>query len=62
MIKNKCSHKIILSENVMFDSTFFKFLIAFVLIIAVSFLIMGIASGFNTKYSANTNTFNSVVR
>jgi len=46
----------------MFDSTFFKFLIAFVLIIAVSFLIMGIASGFNTKYSANTNTFNSVVR
>ena len=56
------SDNIKLSRNVMFDSTFFKFLIAFVLIIAVSFLIMGIASGFNTRYAANPNTFNAIVK
>jgi hypothetical protein len=44
----------------MFDSTFFKFAIAFVLIIIISFLIMGIAGGFNDKpgtfFKASTNT------
>jgi len=40
----------------MFDSTFFKFLIVFILIIAASFLIMGIVGGYNDKTSINFET------
>jgi len=35
----------------MFNSTFFKFLITFAVIICTSFLIMGIAGGFSLKMS-----------
>ncbi len=38
----------------MFDTTFFKFLVTFVIIIGLSFLVMGIASGVNEKNTANT--------
>lgn len=36
----------------MFDLTFFKFLLVFVVIIGTSFLIMGIASSFDSKTSS----------
>jgi hypothetical protein len=39
----------------MFDSTFFKFLIAFAIIIGTSFLIMGIAGGYDTKNNQNNS-------
>ena len=39
----------------MFDSTFFKFLIVFALIIGASFLIMGIAGGFDNKNGVGNN-------
>ena len=38
----------------MFNSTFFKSLLIFAIIIAVSFLIMGIAGGVNTTNQAST--------
>ena len=38
----------------MFDSTFFKFLITFAVIICTSFLIMGIAGGFNAKLNSGS--------
>jgi hypothetical protein len=44
----------------MFDSTFFKFLIAFALIVCTSFLIMGIAGGYDTKNSQK-NSAQSVI-
>ncbi len=40
----------------MFDSTFFKFLITFILIIGMSFLLMGIVSGLDQKNTAETFT------
>lgn len=40
----------------MFNSTFFKYLITFALIIGASFLIMGIAGGFDTKINADKTT------
>jgi hypothetical protein len=39
----------------MFDSTFFKFLIAFILIVGASFLIMGIAGGIDSKKASSDN-------
>ena len=38
----------------MFDTTFFKFLIAFVAIIGISFLIMGITGSFDSKTNTGT--------
>ena len=40
----------------MFNSTFFKFLITFVIIICASFLIMGIAASFDSKTDSNNNS------
>jgi len=37
----------------MFNSTFFKFLITFAVIVCTSFLIMGIAGGFNSKINTD---------
>ena len=39
----------------MFNSTFFKFLVTFALIIGASFLIMGIAGGIESKKKAVKN-------
>jgi hypothetical protein len=46
----------------MFNSTFFKFFITFVLIIGASFLIMGIAGGFNQQNSADKTTQPIILR
>lgn len=40
----------------MFNLTFFKFLITFALIVGISFLIMGIAGGFDSKMGTEKNT------
>jgi hypothetical protein len=39
----------------MFNSTFFKFLITFAVIIGTSFLMMGIAGSFDSKTSIDKN-------
>ncbi len=39
----------------MFNTTFFKFLVTFAVIIGASFLIMGIAGGFDTKNNTNNS-------
>ncbi len=46
----------------MFDATFFKFLIAFIIIIALSFLVMGIAGGFNMKTATENTTPETIVK
>jgi hypothetical protein len=46
----------------MFNSTFFKFLITFALIIGASFLIMGIAGGFDTKINADKSVEPVIVK
>ncbi len=40
----------------MFNSTFFKFLITFAVIVGISFIIMGIAGGFDLKTNTNNNS------
>ena len=37
----------------MFNSTFFKFLLTFAVIIGMSFLIMGVAGGFDSRNNSN---------
>jgi hypothetical protein len=44
----------------MFNSTFFKFLITFALIVATSFLIMGIAGFFDSKINTDKNTQSTI--
>jgi len=39
----------------MFDSTFFKFLIAFIVIIGLSFVVMGVTGGSNGNNSADSS-------
>ena len=40
----------------MFDSTFFRFLVAFVLIIGLSFLVMHFVGGTDNNVATNANT------
>jgi hypothetical protein len=40
----------------MFNSSFFKFLITFAVMIGASFLVMGIAADFDTRMNTNTST------
>jgi len=44
----------------MFNSTFFKFLITFAIIIGISFLIMGIAGGFDSETNGSANKQTSI--
>jgi hypothetical protein len=46
----------------MFNSTFFKFLITFAVIIGVSFLIMGITGSFGSKINADKNIQQIIVK